>query len=53
MRKLALAALLLFCASLIFAQTGRDFASEVKLNMNSETLKQKVTVRSFVDGDIA
>ena len=30
---------------------GRDFASEVKLNMRSETAKQKVTVHAFVDGD--
>lgn len=29
----------------------RDFASEVKLNMRSETAKQKVTVHAFVDGD--
>ncbi len=30
---------------------GRDFASEVKLNMRSETVKQTVTVHAFVDGD--
>lgn len=51
MRKFALIALLLFCASFAFAESGRDYASEVKLNMNSETLKQQVTVHSFVDGD--
>ncbi|MCF0261547.1 MAG: thermonuclease family protein [Sphaerochaetaceae bacterium] len=38
---------------LIFAAfaEGRDFASEVKLNMSSDSLKQVVTVASFVDGD--
>ena len=51
MRKLAFLVLLLFCASFLFAESGRDFASEVRLNMNSETLKQVVTVRAFVDGD--
>ncbi len=29
----------------------RDFAGSLKLNMDSSTLKQKVTVKSFVDGD--
>ena len=28
-----------------------DYASSVELNMNSNTLKQKVTVKSFIDGD--
>lgn len=28
-----------------------DIAGEVKLDMNSETLKQEVTVRSYIDGD--
>lgn len=28
-----------------------DLAGEVKLDMNSETLKQEVTVKTFVDGD--
>jgi endonuclease YncB( thermonuclease family) len=28
-----------------------DYAAKVKLNMNSDTLKQKVTVKSYVDGD--
>ena len=51
MRKLATLVLLLFCASFLFAESGRDYASEVRLNMSSETLKQAVTVHSFVDGD--
>ena len=29
----------------------KDFVSELQLDMNSETLKQKVTVKSYVDGD--
>lgn len=28
-----------------------DYAAAIKLNMGSETLKQEVTVKSFVDGD--
>lgn len=28
-----------------------DYADSVKLDMNSETLKQEVTVKSFIDGD--
>lgn len=28
-----------------------DYVSELKLDMNSETLKQEVTVKSFIDGD--
>ena len=28
-----------------------DFAGSVKLDMNSETLKQEVTVKAFIDGD--
>ncbi len=31
--------------------TVRDFASELKLNMDSSTAKQEVTVKTFVDGD--
>lgn len=51
MRKFIVAtAILLFGVCLLFAD-GRDFASEVKLNMHSETVKQAVTVHSFVDGD--
>jgi len=51
MRKFIVAtAILLFGVCLLFA-AGRDFASEVKLNMHSETVKQAVTVHSFVDGD--
>lgn len=34
-----------------FAADARDFASEVRLNMNSETVKQEVSVRTYVDGD--
>ncbi len=51
MRKLAaLVAIILLCLSSVFAD-GHDYASDVKLNMSSETLKQKVTVHAFVDGD--
>ena len=28
-----------------------DYASQVKLNMGSETAKQEVTVKTFIDGD--
>ena len=31
--------------------THVDFAGELKLDMNSDTLKQEVTVKSFIDGD--
>ncbi len=30
---------------------GVDYADQLKLNMNSSTLKQEVTVKTFVDGD--
>ena len=51
MRKFIVAtAILLFGVCLLFAD-GRDFASEVKLNMHSATVKPAVTVHSFVDGD--
>ncbi|MBQ4553210.1 MAG: thermonuclease family protein [Clostridia bacterium] len=33
-------------------ETGAvDYAAQVKLNMNTETVKQQVTVKTFVDGD--
>ena len=32
-------------------EAGFDYAASVKLDMGSETLKQKVTVKTFVDGD--
>ncbi len=55
MRKLTAAVALLLTtmltASFLFAAEGVDYASQVKLNMNSETLKLEVTVDSFVDGD--
>ncbi len=52
MRKIivVLAIFTIVCSSLS-AAAGRDFASEVKLNMRSETVKQEVTVHTFVDGD--
>lgn len=46
-----LSVLLVFLAFPVMAASGRDFASEVKLDMNSETVKQVVTVHTFVDGD--
>ena len=52
MRKIIVfVALILLSMSLLWSDTARDFASEVKLNMRSETVKQEVTVHSFVDGD--
>lgn len=55
MRKFNAAVLLLFStiliAPLLFAAEGVDYASQLKLNMNSETAKLEVTVESFVDGD--
>ena len=30
---------------------GVDYAGQLKLNMNSSTLKQEVTVKTYVDGD--
>jgi endonuclease YncB( thermonuclease family) len=55
MRKFNAAALLLIStiliASFVFAADGVDYASQVKLNMNSETAKLEVTVETFVDGD--
>lgn len=54
MRKFLAAALVLvssiFITSFLFAD-GVDYASQVRLNMNSETLKVEVTVGAFVDGD--
>ena len=44
-------ALILLSLSFIWADSARDFASEVKLNMRSDTLKQEVSVHGFVDGD--
>ena len=44
-------AILFLCLFCLAAAEPRDFASEVKLNMRSETVKQKVTVHAFVDGD--
>ena len=52
MRKFIVAVTVLILGmTLAFAAAGRDYASEVKLNMYSETVKQAVTVHSFVDGD--
>ena len=44
-------ALILLSLSFVWADSARDFASEVKLNMRSDTLKQEVSVHGFVDGD--
>ena len=52
MRKIIVCvALILLSMSLVWSGSSRDFATEVKLNMKSETLKQEVTIHSFVDGD--
>lgn len=49
MRKLlAIIAILVMGTSLCFAH---DYASDVRLDMNSNTVKQLVTVRTYVDGD--
>ncbi len=53
-RRIALCALLscFFIVCSAWAEDGvTDFAASVRLDMRSETLKQEVTVRSFVDGD--
>ena len=47
----ALLLTILLTASVLFAAQGVDYASQVKLNTASETLKLEVTVESFVDGD--
>ena len=44
-------ALILLSLSFVWADSARDFASEVKLNMRSDTLKQEVSIHGFVDGD--
>lgn len=33
------------------AEAGKDLAAELKLDMNSSTKKQEVTVKTYVDGD--
>ena len=45
--------MLLACvpASADAGEAAPDFASSITLNMNSETVKTEVTVRTFVDGD--
>ena len=52
-RTAALSALLAFilCASCMAEAEWTDFAGQVGLDMDSDTLKQSVTVRTFVDGD--
>lgn len=42
----------LFCFPAL-AETAEsvDYAAQLKLSMNSETVKQEVTVRTFIDGD--
>ena len=57
----AVLALLLVCTLALTACKGEkdspdageavDYAASVRLDMNSETLKQEVTVKTFVDGD--
>ena len=55
-----LALLLLICiliSSLVACDFGKDgdeltdYVNQVKLDMNSETLKQEVTVKAYIDGD--
>ena len=41
----------LLSGSALAEQTEVDYAAQVKLNMNSETVKQEVTVKTFIDGD--
>jgi len=43
--------LLVGCATVETSNSPRDFASELKLDMTSNTLKQEVTVKTFIDGD--
>ena len=51
MRKIVVSIAVLLVGLCFLCAEGRDFASEVKLNMRSETVKLQVTVHSFVDGD--
>lgn len=39
------------CSPVEKAPSHKDYASELKLDMNSSTLKQKVTVKTYIDGD--
>ena len=52
MALLALAALLAACLP-VWAEEAEtvDFAGQLALDMHSDTLKQAVTVKAFVDGD--
>lgn len=51
---LSLVCLLLTCLSMPAAGEGADpadYAAAITLNMQSETVKQEVTVKTFIDGD--
>ena len=50
-KRFAITILVLLLTFCLFGTEGRDFASEVKLNMKSDSLKVEVTVASFIDGD--
>ena len=46
---------MLCCCAAAESETAEliDYAAQLKLNMNTETLKQQVTVKTYVDGDTA
>ena len=50
---LILAAVLLtaLCPQAIATESGEDIAASLALNLGSETVKQQVTVKTFIDGD--
>ena len=61
MKKRLVAFLTLICSVFCFVATACDkkeekpklvdYASQLTLDMNSETIKQEVTVEAFIDGD--
>jgi len=48
---LCLMASLFSCPALAETSESVDYAAQLRLSMNSETVKQEVTVRTFIDGD--
>ncbi len=48
---LCLTASLLLSGAALAEPAPLDYAAQLTLNMNSETVKQEVTVRTFIDGD--
>ncbi len=48
---LCLMASLFSCPALAETSESVDYAAQLRLSINSETVKQEVTVRTFIDGD--